>query len=46
MHLPPGLMILQNPEDDEAQVSAENQNAFNDSVGLCFFKRCFVSLAN
>jgi len=23
MHLPPGLMILQNPEDDEAEVSID-----------------------
>lgn len=23
MHLPPGLMILQNPADDEAQVSTD-----------------------
>jgi hypothetical protein len=36
MHLPPGLMILQNPEDDEAQVSAENLIAFSDSIGLRF----------
>lgn len=43
MHLPPGLMILQNPDDDEAQVSAENLTTFSDSIALRCFNCCFIS---
>jgi hypothetical protein len=53
IHLPPGLMILQNPADDEAQVSIDLMRlsfkllqiliAFGKSVGLCSGKCCLTS---